>query len=661
MEMYSSDGATQCCRLVKINPTCGLVVKTFFLILMSSHHVHATLTSAVLTILPNSTVLNNTEVHFDCDYEPTDETIKALVYLENNAQIYAYEKSTSKNESLGVFMGRAQLFLLSPGKFRMTVDQVSTKDQLAVQCQVYGQSITNSKLSAEVNLHVNAIPQMLSFTASPVMPTVENSTVNLTCEANLGRPDGTIKWKKDVGGNVTDLTGTQVSETDNGDNTKTRSEKYQITNAKPEENGSIYTCEVNNTAITAGPVPSADINLIVQYTTRNLSISHSGDTVVTPLDITCSARGNPTPEMSWVKVSGEDLKHTAGVLHVPASTYNGTYVYECFANNSVSGVPTVLQETKEFSVFGYCHITTETQKVYVTENSTTSIMCRINGTERPTWSKEGATKTFDCESRDPKYSIACVKQKYYNLTFTADWSYRGSYSCECFLEKKIVEVVVNVSPRSINTSCKIHAGKDTEKNCIDTQIGDNDELTITTEVSCAHPVPSITWKNGQDAINISTFNPVTLQTACSHGAFKGQTSVSQVFHAKWIELGRAMVLTLNVTNDAISTKIQLKISEKTLTTAMIGMIAGIAVGVIVVVGIIITVVIVKTKGKCVAATSSKGSSTFETFKSDHKVANNKNMVDIIRKPYPEPVFEKNPPSPDEESEKYEMSPLTHPE
>jgi hypothetical protein len=77
-------------------------------------------------------------------------------------------------------------------------------------------------------------------------------------------------------------------------------------------------------------------------------------------------------------------------------------------------------------------------------------------------------------------------------------------------------------------------------------------------IKCAQLCHS--YHSFQSDLDITVFDPVTLETGCSHGAFKGQTSVSQVFHAKWKELGTPQVLTLVVINDARSSTIELKIA-----------------------------------------------------------------------------------------------------
>ena len=71
-------------------------------------------------------------------------------------------------------------------------------------------------------------------------------------------------------------------------------------------------------------------------------------------EITCTAEGNPEPEIRWVDDESGDEVADSGILVINAFM-EGTQTYSCLATNVVRGVTYSLMTTITFTVISKYH------------------------------------------------------------------------------------------------------------------------------------------------------------------------------------------------------------------------------------------------------------------------------------------------------------------
>ncbi|XP_013415484.1 cell adhesion molecule 4-like [Lingula anatina] len=178
---------------------------------------------------------------------------------------------------------------------------------------------------------------------------------SLTCTAsNIGRPPGIMKWynrDQEIATGFTQLTSINSDGcTYNGLSTLSISPTSQ-------DDRVMYKCVVEpSSTVTGDSRKQGKYTLDVQYPVRQgpRVTSSTGTFTVeqgTTFTLNCQASGNPSPSYVWT--SPENTNTTGSQLVLTLST-TGTYLYTCFATNSLTTTP--LPTPVKVTVQGRCYI-----------------------------------------------------------------------------------------------------------------------------------------------------------------------------------------------------------------------------------------------------------------------------------------------------------------
>nr|XP_022324404.1 cell adhesion molecule 3-like [Crassostrea virginica] len=231
----------------------------------------------------------------------------------------------------------------------------------AVQCKDDGQyrcfvEYINSngigiKIYGYTAVHIQVMAEIPEFSIKPAKTTLkENTAVNLSCSANVGRPGGMVTiWKQSISSDVQFQLGNSSSSViiDNG-NCSAYANLLITYNLKRTDHGFIFGCTSKN-RLTPESAPSTDVGpRSILYGPSNISIElspqkhsfHVGDRI----RLTCSSDGNPRPTFQWTlnftEIIDSEKYHLSDqntTLEFFADSITDNGYYHCFASNSFNG------------------------------------------------------------------------------------------------------------------------------------------------------------------------------------------------------------------------------------------------------------------------------------------------------------------------------------
>ncbi|XP_013415485.1 cell adhesion molecule 1-like [Lingula anatina] len=201
---------------------------------------------------------------------------------------------------------------------------------------------------------------------------------SLTCTAsNIGRPPGIMKWYK-ADQEIT--TGFTQQTSINSDGCTFNGVSGLSILPTSQDDGVMYTCVVEpNSPAIGDSTKQGRYTLDVQYPVRQgpTVTSSTGTWTVeqgTTFTLNCQASGNPSPSYVW---TSPDNTNSTGSQLVLTLSATGTYVYTCFATNSLTttpfstGVTVIVQEQSSTLSTTTTSTTTSTTPVHVAVTSTT--------------------------------------------------------------------------------------------------------------------------------------------------------------------------------------------------------------------------------------------------------------------------------------------------
>ncbi|XP_013415486.1 hemicentin-1-like [Lingula anatina] len=163
---------------------------------------------------------------------------------------------------------------------------------------------------------------------------------SLTCTAsNIGRPPGIMKWYK---GSQEITTGFTQQTSINSDGCTYNGVSSLSITPTYLDNGVMYTCVVEpNSTVPGDSSKQGRYTLDVQYPVRQgpTVTSSTGTWTVeqgTTFTLNCQASGNPSPSYVW---TSPDNTNSTGSQLILTLTNTGTFLYTCFATNSLTTSP----------------------------------------------------------------------------------------------------------------------------------------------------------------------------------------------------------------------------------------------------------------------------------------------------------------------------------
>ncbi|XP_068771088.1 hemicentin-2 [Struthio camelus] len=261
----------------------------------------------------------------------------------------------------------------------LRIEDSQPKHQGRYQCLAFNQAGQHSKA---FQLHVLTPPFILDSNKTVEVVVLLNHSSELSCEAQ-GSPAPSITWFKDrrpliSGAKTTYLRGGRV---------------LQLTAAQVTDAG-LYTCRATNPVGTAERAVRLEV-----YVPPNVDGMADEDHVVVagqPLELLCSASGNPLPVLTWLK-DGVPLSDDAGtlllgggmLLRVEQASESSAGIYTCLASSPAGD--SVVQHTVVVQAPPQLLISDEESHLMVIANDSLQIHCHATGFPAPQiqWLKNG--------------------------------------------------------------------------------------------------------------------------------------------------------------------------------------------------------------------------------------------------------------------------------
>nr|XP_022324357.1 cell adhesion molecule 3-like isoform X1 [Crassostrea virginica] len=235
----------------------------------------------------------------------------------------------------------------------LNISEVQCKDDGQYQC-IVGYMNSNgieigTKTETSVYIPVAAeIP--VDFSLQPHIHLQENNTVNFTCLANAGHPEGkVIIWRQTGIADAREKLGESPLVDEKTENCITNAQLTISYNISKYDDGAFFGCTAQNKFTPEDSVPSRIIGpLNIFYGPSNLSIEISPQIhsfyVGDRIRLTCSSEGNPRPTFQWTfnftKIAeGEKyyLSDQDTTLEFNTDNITDSGYYGCFASNSFNG------------------------------------------------------------------------------------------------------------------------------------------------------------------------------------------------------------------------------------------------------------------------------------------------------------------------------------
>ncbi|XP_059141660.1 nephrin-like isoform X2 [Physella acuta] len=355
-------------------------------------------------------------------------------------------------------------------EFNLRITSVKLEDDAVYECQVLPKD-GDGRLQARATLTVLVppeAPRIIDYNnGSTLEVPYSQQTLELTCEARLGRPAATILWYKDDILETSYVSYGVIEIPDDKRETATSTIRIPLTSNNREKlNGATYQCEANNSAI-IGQRPSTTVHLNILYPINRIEISGYNNRVVTvneTLVFTCiSYGGNPLGQITWyrndVVVQHNNTSEHSKITNVytfKVRTSDNNAVYQCRAYNLDKEKPLIAE-----------------YKLKV-QFPPTSV--RISGANRPARSRERVTLT--CESSNA------------NPTATITW-----YGKNILIPRsEVVELYYNssnggqITRSEINVTVDVH-DHGSEYTCIASNAVFNMTASATTTLNVLYPPP----------------------------------------------------------------------------------------------------------------------------------------------------------------------------
>ncbi|XP_012942646.1 nephrin [Aplysia californica] len=236
-------------------------------------------------------------------------------------------------------------------EFNLMIVNADLVDDATFECQVLPKD-GDDPLRASATLTVLVPcepPKILDYNnGSTVEVPHTQETLELTCEARLGRPAASIDWYRN-GIKVTENIRYGVESLPGDKRETARSTLTVSLSNHHEENGAVYRCEASNSAV-FGPALTASVSLSILFPPGPPEISGYGGRVVKINDslvLTCVSKGgNPLGTVTWYRndqpvdwsfTSGSNRAINEYTFKVGPSDNNA--VYRCQVTNLVATEP----------------------------------------------------------------------------------------------------------------------------------------------------------------------------------------------------------------------------------------------------------------------------------------------------------------------------------
>ncbi|XP_013420914.1 cell adhesion molecule 1-like isoform X3 [Lingula anatina] len=296
-------------------------------------------------------------------------TVIASAILPNYTPVYADTKIKNR-----VTLGN--LTSSSPSTSITLTGLQCPGDIAEYACDVFTTALQDSSGTAgfDVNLFDFMGNNVTITSSSSRLQAGQNAS--LTCTAsNIGRPPGTIKWQR----NSQDITtGFTQQKSINSDNCTYNGVSILSISPTSQDDGVMYKCVVDpNSAVIGDSRKEGRYTLDVQYPVRQgpRVTSSTGTFTVeqgTTFTLNCQASGNPSPNYVW---TSPDNTNTTGSQLVLTLSSTGTFLYTCFATNSLTTTPlptgvtvTVQEKTTTTTTTSTTTVTTPTAVASTTQS-----------------------------------------------------------------------------------------------------------------------------------------------------------------------------------------------------------------------------------------------------------------------------------------------------
>ncbi|KAL3860940.1 hypothetical protein ACJMK2_007035, partial [Sinanodonta woodiana] len=267
---------------------------------------------------------------------------------------------------------------------------------------------------------------------------IEGISETFVCEASPCRPDAGIYWMK----NTINITDPQASSSiyQSGSKSITLS-SLQFT-AVRTDNGLLLACGAYN-GFGTGKF-SGNVTVIVYYPPDVINFTSPLKVIQgQPLEVVCSADGNPTPQLTWNPV-GED-KMNKSRLYYSAVSRNNAVIHTCTATNNMvptNGSPQIGLDSRQLLIdVLYSPIVNNfTSPLNAIEGKPLEVICSADGNPSPqmSWNPEGDDKVnksrlyYSAISRNKAVVHTCTATN--NMIPTTGSPQRGSSYKELLID-----------------------------------------------------------------------------------------------------------------------------------------------------------------------------------------------------------------------------------
>lgn len=219
----------------------------------------------------------------------------------------------------------------------LTVKNITVKDRTRYQCAFQSSFFTTPSI---INLDVKYPPEIMLKPLSQDI--IEGNDVRLLCNAS-GNPQPKITWTRQGNSDVL-----------------SSSETLLLHNLVSEDDGSVYTCRVENYL----GLKQASVTITMQYKPKDTQVTISSGEVKPGdrVDITCWAHANPSPEYKFYYNNKLIRWSSKGVLSLTSVNTEDQGTYQCVPVNylgdgsGASVTVTLSTGDKAFPVWAYAAI-----------------------------------------------------------------------------------------------------------------------------------------------------------------------------------------------------------------------------------------------------------------------------------------------------------------
>ncbi|XP_074634697.1 hemicentin-1-like isoform X4 [Acropora palmata] len=244
----------------------------------------------------------------------------------------------------------------------LTVKNITVKDRTRYQCAFQSSFFTTPSI---INLDVKYPPEIMLKPLSQDI--IEGNDVRLLCNAS-GNPQPNITWMRQGNSDVL-----------------SSSETLLLRNLVSEDDGSVYTCRVENYL----GLKQTSVTITIQYPPEIMLKPLSQDIIEgNDVRLLCNASGNPQPNITWIRQGNSDVLSSSETLLLRnlVREDDGS-VYTCRVENYLG----LKQASVTITIQYPPEIMLKPLSQDIIEGNDVRLLCNASGNPQPniTWMRQG--------------------------------------------------------------------------------------------------------------------------------------------------------------------------------------------------------------------------------------------------------------------------------